>query len=55
MLWSKIYCYRFDRASPLFVAWTQGMPSQKRSAIALRACVILSLFEMLGDYVMGLA
>ena len=45
--------------APIFVALTQGMAPQKRKAIALRACVIafviLSLFGLLGDSVLGFA
>ena len=45
--------------APIFVALTQGMAPQKRKAIALRACVIafviLSLFGLLGDSILGFA
>ena len=45
--------------APIFVALTQGMTPQKRKAIALRACVIafviLSLFGLMGDSVLGFA
>jgi multiple antibiotic resistance protein len=45
--------------TPIFVALTQGITPQKRKAIALRACVIafviLSLFGLLGDSVLGFA
>jgi len=45
--------------APIFVALTQGMAPQKRKAIALRACaiafVILSLFGLMGDSVLGFA
>lgn len=42
---------------PLFVALTQGVPAQKRRAIALRACItafaVLALFAFLGEAVLG--
>jgi multiple antibiotic resistance protein len=45
--------------TPIFVALTQGITPQKRKAIALRACVIafviLSLFGLLGDSILGFA
>ena len=43
--------------TPIFVALTQGMPSARRRAIAIRACLVglfvLALFGLLGDAVLA--